>query len=164
MIAILLLIAIIAEFMLVRNRPKRFVLTNAGEKIKEKWGYLAVVASAKYSIPEQIILAVIGAESGGAANAININKNGSIDYGLMQVNNRGALADYQNKVRMILDPLEPAQNVEVGSWYLREIHQELLFETWEEKIDAYNVGISGHKQGKRNFNYVRNLFDFVTFV
>lgn len=160
MIILLILLAAWVEFMLVRNRPLRFVLTPAGEKIKKKWGHLTVVASAKYSVPEEVLVGVIGVESFGVANVVNVNANGSIDYGLMQINDHGALTDYRERVGKILNPLDAVENIEVGSWFLREIHQSFLLETWREKIDAYNIGIAGRKK-RRNHEYVARFDQFV---
>ncbi len=162
MIPLLIVALFVIEFLLVKARPLRFALTEKAEPIKKRWGHLTVVTSAKYGVPEEIIVAVIGVESLGIPTAINKNPNGSTDYGLMQINSNGALADYEERTKQLVNPFDPAQNVEVGSWYLREIHQSFLLETWQEKIDAYNIGITAHEKGRRNFAYVNRISEYVS--
>ena len=59
--------------------------------------------------------AVIAAESGGRAVAINVNRNGSRDFGLMQVN-EAHLAAFGVTPAQVMDP---CTNLRIGAFILR---------------------------------------------
>ncbi|WP_145522043.1 lytic transglycosylase domain-containing protein [Yersinia aldovae] len=76
-------------------------------------------AAIRWDVPEIILEAIILHESGGQPDARNINKNGSHDYGLMQINtinvkplkSKGII---QNE-RMLM---HPCTNIEAGAYLL----------------------------------------------
>ncbi|WPM83976.1 lytic transglycosylase domain-containing protein [Apirhabdus apintestini] len=76
------------------------------------------LAGEEFHIEPRVIYAIAVVESGLRADAININKNSSIDIGLMQIN-----TVHQNELAStgitITELLEPCKNVIVGSWLLR---------------------------------------------
>ncbi|MCS7277516.1 MAG: lytic transglycosylase domain-containing protein [Aquificaceae bacterium] len=111
--------------------------------------------SQKYSIPKEIILAIIKQESNFNPNAYNKNKDGTEDRGLMQVN-------YQHNLRLmreygIKDPdqlYEIETNIELGARILYENFQR--FRNWIMAVKAYN-GLKAD-----NWDYVRSIFKNVS--
>ncbi|WP_145932189.1 lytic transglycosylase domain-containing protein [Yersinia bercovieri] len=78
-------------------------------------------AAVRWNVPEIILEAIIHQESGGRPDAHNINKNGSHDYGLMQINtiNISAL-----KSMGIIDHeqmlMQPCINIQAGAYLLSQ--------------------------------------------
>lgn len=78
-------------------------------------------AAIRWDVPEIILEAIIINESGGKPNARNINKNGSHDYGLMQINtinidplkSKGIIKDKQAL-------MHPCTNIEAGAYLLSQ--------------------------------------------
>ena len=68
-------------------------------------------------------------ESRGDPNATNHNKNGSTDYGLMQLNDRS----FPNASTM-----SPAQNYATGTAYLKQLYSR--YGNWTQALEAYNGG------------------------
>lgn len=78
-------------------------------------------ASAEYHVPSIVLLGIIKTESNGNPNAINRNRNGTVDIGLMQINSswvQKLASSYSIKsARRAL--ANPCYNVRVGAWILR---------------------------------------------
>ncbi|WP_392433363.1 lytic transglycosylase domain-containing protein [Yersinia sp. HM-2024] len=78
-------------------------------------------AAIRWDVPEIILEAIIIHESGGQPHARNINKNGSHDYGLMQINtiniaplkSKGIINDKQAL-------MHPCTNIEAGAYLLSQ--------------------------------------------
>ncbi|HLF51507.1 transglycosylase SLT domain-containing protein [Flavobacterium sp.] len=144
------------------NRVRRggfFTLTDRGETIKQKWGHLTSIASIKWGIPENVIIATIGIESDGNPNLVGNLK----EIGLMQLLPE-TFSDYERRNNVtIFNPFNPANNIDAGSWYLSEVQKNFPLEKWYEKIQAYNVGIAGYRKGRRNPDYINRLRLFVNF-
>ncbi|MFN3598474.1 MAG: lytic transglycosylase domain-containing protein [Aquificaceae bacterium] len=111
--------------------------------------------SQKYSIPTELILAIIKQESNFNPNAYNKNKDGSEDRGLMQVN-------YQHNIRLMKeygiespDQLYHIEtNIELGARILYENFQR--FGNWVMAVKAYN-GLKAD-----NWDYVKGVFQKVS--
>lgn len=76
-------------------------------------------AAVRYYVPATLILAVIKAE-GGRNGMARKNKNGTYDYGVMQIN-----TVWLNKIKSFGYTAEdlqysPCKNVEVGTWILSQ--------------------------------------------
>lgn len=96
----------------------------------------------KYGLNPELIMAVIKTESNFNPNLININDNGTKDYGLMQINSGTApgLAETLNINNFTLDMLlDPKINVEMGSYYLRTLIDGFDGNI-EAALTAYNMG------------------------
>ncbi len=78
-----------------------------------------VNASQKYKVPKQVLIAIAGVESKFKASAINRNKNGSYDLGVMQINSSwfGKLAKIGISEQSLY---QPCQNIMVGTWILAQ--------------------------------------------
>jgi len=111
--------------------------------------------SFKYSIPKELILAIIKHESNFNPKAYNKNKDGTEDRGLMQVN-------YQHNLKLmqqygISDPdqlFDVDTNIELGARILYENYKR--FGNWVMAVKAYN-GLKAD-----NWDYVRGVFQKVS--
>lgn len=90
----------------------------------------------KYNVHPGLIEAIIIVESGFNPLAVNHNKNGSVDVGLMQINSFWfpTLRKYGISVRDLFDP---CVNVEVGTWILAQCIARYGY-TWEA-VGCYNA-------------------------
>ena len=76
-------------------------------------------AAIVYHVPAKIILSIMKAE-GGRNGMANKNKNGSIDYGVMQVNSTwlNKIGDYGFTAKDL--QFDACKNVEVGAWIISQ--------------------------------------------
>lgn len=82
-------------------------------------------ASEEFSVPKIVILGIIKTESGGNVRAVHHNRNGTYDYGVMQINStwiHKLWHDYGIKTNYAT-LMKPCYNIRVGAWIL---HRELL--------------------------------------
>jgi len=93
---------------------------------------MIVKMSKEFNIPVHLALALVKTESNFDAKAINHNRNGSIDYGLMQLNS----FTFSNLTAKEL--LDPETNISCGLNYLREMYD--MLGNWNDAIVAYNAG------------------------
>jgi len=112
-------------------------------------------AGRTYTISPRLLKAIARVESGLDPGAINQNRDGSYDCGLMQVNSR-----WQEKLRGNWQYLsEPCYNVMVGSWILRQCIDRYGY-TWDA-VACYHTGkgISELNRAKkeRAITYVRKV-------
>jgi len=111
--------------------------------------------SQKYSIPKELILAIIKQESNFNPRAYNKNKDGTEDRGLMQVN-------YQHNLRLMKeygienpDQLYDIEtNIEIGARILYENFKR--FGNWVMAVKAYN-GLKAN-----NWDYVKGVFEKIS--
>ena len=94
-------------------------------------------ASRLYGINPIIVYAIIKTESGFNPKAINKNKNGSYDLGLMQINSSWlpTLSKYGYSTNHLFDP---CINIKVGTWILANCIHTYGY-NWKA-IDCYNKG------------------------
>ncbi len=105
-----------------------------------------------YNIDYRILKAIAKVESGYNPYAINRNKNGSYDIGIMQIN-----SSWFNtlKVYGMSDPsmlYNPCYNIFVGAWILRQCINRYS-NSWKA-IDCYNKG----GRATDNSLYVWNVY------
>jgi soluble lytic murein transglycosylase-like protein len=89
---------------------------------------LAEAAAVKYGLPPALLRSVMAQESAGKTNAVS--PKGAI--GLMQLM-PGTAKD------LGVDPHDPAQNVDAGARYLRDLLIKFDFQLWHA-LAAYNAG------------------------
>ena len=113
------------------------------------WSFCFEEAGQQYGISPAILWTIAKEESNFDPAAVNLNKNGTYDFGLMQINSWWA---------NILGPDtwsalgEPCCNVKVGAWILSRCIQE-HGHTWEA-IGCY------HSRGeKRKKKYAWKIYD-----
>lgn len=113
------------------------------------------LAGSKYGISARLLKAIARAESGLDPTAINQNRDGSYDYGLMQINSRWSDVLSDDWIYIT----DPCYNVMVGAWVLRQCMERYGY-TWDA-IACYNTGksLSDLKGKKRKHarNYIRRV-------
>jgi soluble lytic murein transglycosylase-like protein len=109
-------------------------------------------ASRIYGINPLIVYAIIKTESGFNPHAINKNRNGTYDIGLMQVNSSWLpfLSRYGYTVNHLFDP---CINAKVGTWILAKCINKFGY-NWRA-IDCYN---KGEKNATGRGAYVWNVY------
>ena len=78
-------------------------------------------AAADYKIPEMLLLSIMKVESGGKSDAVNVNKNGSLDIGVTQLNT-GSWVPYMAerygiKPKALLD--DPCQAIRASAYVVK---------------------------------------------
>ncbi|EPF0317234.1 lytic transglycosylase domain-containing protein [Enterobacter chuandaensis] len=97
-----------------------------------------VQAGNRYGIEPELLQAIAIVESGLNAKATNTNRNGTIDYGLMQINSThlGYLKKYEITASHLLN--DPCHNVMTGAWILAGNIRHFGY-SWDA-VGAYNAG------------------------
>ncbi|MFT5534235.1 MAG: soluble lytic murein transglycosylase-like protein [Burkholderiaceae bacterium] len=92
-------------------------------------------AAQRYSVNPAILVAIARTESSMNPNAINRNRNGSYDLGLMQINSRWfpLLRQYGISEQQLRDP---CTSIHVGAWILSQ-NMQRLGNSWDA-VGAYN--------------------------
>lgn len=115
-------------------------------------------AAQQYAVPEWLLRATAQVESGMRPDAQNGNGNGSVDYGLMQINSiwLPTLAKYGISRDALFDA---CTNVRVGAWVHRQNIDRLGW-SWDA-IGAYNVGCSSldpAECSRRRMRYANKIY------
>lgn len=115
--------------------------------------------SAVYGVDVNLVRAIINQESSGNVNAVNKNKNGTTDHGLMQINSCNHT--WLSQELGITDFMDPVQNIQAGCYILG-----LLSHKYSDKhqiLMAYNMGETQMRrlwrQGIRSSRYSREVMD-----
>ena len=103
-----------------------------------------------YNIAPDLLRSIARVESNHNPAAVNRNKNGSMDYGLMQVNSRWA-RELGERWAYIHDP---CHNVTVGAWVLSQCISRYGY-AWEA-VGCYNTG---RADGARTRSYIKKVID-----
>lgn len=95
-------------------------------------------AGARYGIEPELLQAIAIVESNGHTTAINKNRDGSLDVGLMQINSShfAALSKFRISQKDLLN--DPCQSVMTGAWILAGQIQQFGY-NWDA-VGAYNAG------------------------
>ncbi len=110
--------------------------------------------AARYqSVNPQILRAIAWLESRNRANALRKNDNGSIDYGLMQINSvhLAALSRYGIGPELLM---HPCVSVYIAAWHLRQ-KMNRYGNTWQA-IGAYHS-----ETPKRRDGYARQIIQIL---
>lgn len=107
-------------------------------------------ASRKYNVPLPILLAVAYTESRFKTKARNSNRNGTRDYGIMQVNSLWSKQAYKMGYSWKKIKYSPCTNLMFGSRILRDNHRRLG--NWKSAIGAYNAGFGNTAKAKKRRN------------
>lgn len=103
----------------------------------------------KYSVDYDLVLAIIDCESAGNVRALNHNKNGTNDGGLMQINSFNY--EWLSRVLGVTDFCNPFQNIQCGVYMIADLmdrHSDL-----HEILMCYNIGEKRTRQLNRNGIY-----------
>ena len=113
--------------------------------------------SAIYHIDSKLVMAVIDSESEGNPNAVNRNKNGSTDHGLMQINSINH--KWLSEELGITDFHDPSQNIQAGCYILSLLTAK--YDNYHRVLMCYNMGESKTRQlwrqGIRTSQYSRKV-------
>lgn len=111
------------------------------------YAYCWVLAGRQHAIEPELLQAIAEVESGQLANAINYNKDGSRDIGLMQINSSHLprLSGEGITEQRLLD--EPCLSVEVGASVLAGFVSRYGY-NWTA-VGAYNAGNAPGRQAAR---------------
>lgn len=104
-----------------------------------------VRAGEYYDIPPLVLWSVAYVESGFNYKAINRNKDGSYDIGIMQINSRWlpVLKKYGIHVRDLYDP---CVNIFVGAWILKRCY--VYYNDLGDALACYNTGRGAFRNAK----------------
>jgi len=111
----------------------------------------------RYGVDYDLVLAVIDGESSGIERAFNVNRNGSHDKGLMQINS----CNYKwlSKELGVTDFYNPFQNIHCGVFMIADLmdrHSDI-----HEILMCYNMGEKRtrklNKQGIYSSKYSRKI-------
>ncbi|BEV73034.1 MULTISPECIES: lytic transglycosylase domain-containing protein [unclassified Paludibacterium] len=105
-------------------------------------------AGSRYQIDPRLLWAIAKVESGFNPRAVNRNRDGSVDIGLMQVNSRhlAELKKYGYTERELME--NPCAAVMAGSWILAGMIQHYGY-NWRA-VGAYNAGTAPDRDSLRN--------------
>lgn len=118
-------------------------------------------ASKKYSIHPALLVAIARVESNFDHRAINNkNRNGTSDYGLMQINSSwlDKLKEHGITKNQLIN--EPCINVDVGGWILAHNFYGAGV-TWES-VGAYNAGYAKKRESVR-MKYANSIYTHYTY-
>lgn len=108
-------------------------------------------AGQQYGVSPSVLQAIAGVESNFNPRAVNYNRNGTFDYGVMQINSSW----YKTLGKDLWASLaDPCTNVKVGAWILSDCIKR-NGNTWEA-VGCYNAR-SEYKRNKyawRVYNYL----------
>lgn len=112
-------------------------ITVSLEAVKDKPIEKAVAYySAIYCVDSNLILAIIDGESEGNPDAVNRNKNGSTDHGLMQINSINH--EWLREELGITDFHDPVQNIQAGCYILSLLTAK--YDDYHRVLMCYNMG------------------------
>ncbi len=105
------------------------------------------LAASRYHVDPLLLYAIAKVESGLNPRARNVNRDGSRDIGLMQINSRHlpALAQYGITEQHLLN--QPCTSVIVGAWILASFIREKGY-GWQA-VGAYNAGTEPQRDNRR---------------
>lgn len=122
--------------------------------------------SNEYEISYELVLAVIHTESSFDIKAINKNRNGTSDRGLMQINSAFQKYHAKNAGVEKFDPYNPFQNVKVGIgvlvldrnyWRGKGLSEE---DVYYYAIGSYNYGKKGVKKYGLPWDYINKVSEY----
>jgi len=122
------------------SRPLILALLLAAPDARACWQE----AGAKYGVNPYLLYAIAKTESGLNPKALNHNRNGSVDVGLMQINS----AWFPKLRKLGIDEqqlYQPCTNIEVGAWILAQ-NMRRLGNTWTA-VGAYNSSNAERRLG-----------------
>jgi soluble lytic murein transglycosylase-like protein len=113
------------------------------------------LAGARYDIDPRLLWAIAKVESGFNPQAVNFNRDGTRDIGLMQVNSShlAALQPYGYSESQLLD--NGCASVMAGSWVLAGMIQRYGY-NWRA-VGAYNAGTGAGRDALRD-RYARKVW------
>ena len=113
-------------------------------------------AAKQFHISPHLLKAIAKQESNFNPQAVNSNKNGSVDLGLMQINSRW-LPELANYSVRSSDLFNACVNIWVGAWILRQKINH-FGNNWRA-VGAYNAGVKNNaKTENRRAHYASAVY------
>jgi soluble lytic murein transglycosylase-like protein len=110
---------------------------------------LVLSISAQYNVPSYLVVAIVECESNWNPHAIHINKDGTVDQGIMQLNSSWWQDDLW---------YEPFINIHAGVQHLVALRE--LTDSWYQATIAYNCGIARIKNPpSSSLDYAVKVFE-----
>lgn len=120
---------------------------------------LVITYAKLYNVEPHYIFSIIAAESKFKIATKNVNQNGTIDIGLMQINNSNFTHLSKkfkiNNIHKIV--FKPEYNIKFGTYLFAKCKEQ--FNDIRLAIDCYNKGPNKHKLSK-NSEYVKKVKQF----
>ncbi|HCS1476300.1 TPA: type III secretion system lytic transglycosylase IpgF [Shigella flexneri] len=112
-------------------------------------------AGERYNIPSSLLKAIAEKESGFNKSAVNVNNNGSKDYGIMQINvfHSKRLREMGYSEEMLIS--HPCLSVHYAAKLLNEFM--MMYGRGWEAVGAYNAGTSPKKK-KERLKYAEDIY------
>lgn len=118
------------------------VVVESHARERSRLRVMAFKTAERYGVDPALVFAVIEVESGWRADLVHSNDDGSRDWGLLQINDR----TWPWLARQIgledPDPLDPEQNVGMGTWFLAYLGRRYGPDP-HRVLTAYNRGEAG---------------------
>lgn len=132
---------------------KRLIFALAATLISQQASACWEEAGNRYGVSPSLLYAIAKTESHLNPTAINRNRNGSYDIGLMQINSIWfpQLRKYGITEQHLL---EPCVSIHVGAWILAQSVQRFGY-SWDA-VGAYNSGNSG--KADRRLQYALKVY------
>jgi len=106
-------------------------------------------AGKRYGVDPYLLVAIASVESGLNPRAINYNRNGSVDYGIMQINSH-----WIKKYKILQEWIwEPCYNIHFGAMVLKRCMDKYAGNL-KLAVDCYNKG----ERAKENSQYVLRVY------
>ncbi|MEM7828455.1 MAG: lytic transglycosylase domain-containing protein [Candidatus Aenigmatarchaeota archaeon] len=106
-------------------------------------------AGSMYGVSPQLLWAIAKVESGFNPAAVNYNRNGTYDFGVMQIN-----SSWRPRLGKLWDYLgDPCTNIKVGAWVLAQCVRKYGY-TWDA-VGCYSTGSGNSKKGAK---YVKKIY------
>lgn len=112
------------------------------------WGFCFQEAGEEYGISPEILFNIASVESGFNPAAVNKNKNGTYDYGLMQINSSWAKTLGPERWMALSDP---CTSVKTGAWILSQCLSRYGY-TWK------GIGCYNSRTPELNRRYAQKIF------
>jgi len=109
-------------------------------------------AARMYGVSKDLLIAIAKVESNMKPNAINHNKNGTFDYGVMQINSAWYYELGEERWHKLADPCE---NVKTGAMILSKCVKKYGY-NWKA-VDCYNKGSKANGYSSYVFKIYRQI-------
>lgn len=113
-------------------------------------------AATRFQISPQLLKSIGRQESNFNPRAINHNKDGSVDRGLMQINSWW-LTKLERYAIKSSDLFDPCLNIWIGAWILKQ-NINHVGNNWRA-VGAYNAGVKNNaEKEKQRFQYANAVY------
>ena len=135
-------IVFVLAFVLFAQNARAFCFQEAGER---------------FGVPPQLLMAIAKVESNFNPRAYNINRDGSMDHGLMQINSRwlNTLKPYGLTLEWLYDPCVSCM---VAAWILNNNLERCGIASWNDPRAWRAVGAYNAKTTAKKSRYIRKVF------